>query len=334
MTEGAAITRQEVEYAYRLLLGRMPENERAYEYGLSAGDIETLRRWIMASPEFLLRLRDDAPGALARWVAQQQQARAEIERQPDGPPRIVFLHIMKTAGNALRRRLESLVPPEAVRPEQLGRPAQFSVEHFAPYRLIAGHFSAVDAAHVPGPKRVFTVLREPRERLISLYVYWSRHRDEVIAERRFGQQAIARRSTLLEFLRSKAPELRGTLHNAMTTALAGDFIHAGGGHYANRHLPDQKRISRAELVQRALTNLLSFDYVAFVDRLEEDRPRLMQVLGLPDPGPLTRENTRELVDSMLEPAREVEVTPEAERELARLTELDRIVYRLARQHYG
>ena len=93
---------------------------------------------------------------------------------------------------------------------------------------------------------------------------------------------------------------------------------------------------RAEILDpgQAIARLAAFDYVAFVDRLEEDRPRLMQVLGLPDPGPLTRENTRELVDSMLEPAREVEVTPEAERELARLTELDRIVYRLARQHYG
>ncbi|PWS39188.1 hypothetical protein DFH01_08110 [Falsiroseomonas bella] len=334
MSDGAAITRQEVEYAYRLLLGRPPENERAYEYGLGAGDLETLRRWIMASPEFLLRLRDDASGAMARWVAEQQQARAAIEQQAEGPPRIVFLHIMKTAGNSLRRRLEALVPPGTVRPEQLGRPAQFPVEHFAPYRLIAGHFSAVDAAHVPGPKRVFTVLREPRERLISLYAYWSRHREEVIAERGLGQQAIARRSTLLGFLRSKAPELNGTLHNAMTTVLAGDFVYAGGGRYAHRHFPDQPKLSRAELVQRALTNLLSFDYVAFVDRLEEDRPRLMQALGLPDPGPLPRENTRELVDAMLEPAREVEVTPEAERELARLTELDRIVYRLARQHYG
>ncbi|WP_137181616.1 sulfotransferase family 2 domain-containing protein [Roseomonas sp. AR75] len=334
MSGGAAITRQEVEFAYRLLLGRPPENERAYEYGLSAGDIETLRRWIMASPEFMLRLRNDAPGTLARWVAQQQQEREALELQEDGPPRIVFLHIMKTAGNSLRRRLESLVPPGTVRPEPLGRPALFPVEHFAAYRLIAGHFSAVDAAHVPGPKRVFTVLREPRERLISLYVYWSRHREEVIAERRLEQQAIARRSTLLEFLRSKAPELRANLHNAMTTILAGDYVYAGGGRYAHRHFPDKPQLTRAELLHRALTNLLSFDYVAFVDRLEEDRPKLMKALGLPDTGPLTRENTREQVDAMLEPAREIAVTPEEERELSRLTELDRMLYRLARQHYG
>jgi hypothetical protein len=76
------------------------------------------------------------------------------------------------------------------------------------------------------------------------------------------------------------------------------------------------------------------DYVAFVDRLEEDRPKLMQALGLPDLGPLTHENTRRDVNDMLEPAKSVEITPEVDRELNRLTELDRILYRLARQHWG
>jgi hypothetical protein len=92
-------------------------------------------------------------------------------------------------------------------------------------------------------------------------------------------------------------------------------------------------ISGAELLRRALNNLFSLDFVTFVDRLEEDRPKLMEVLGLPDLGPFTRDNSKDLVSAMLEPRPPPVVTPAAERQLRRLTDLDRMLYQLARQHW-
>ncbi|QYU68171.1 hypothetical protein J4558_25605 [Leptolyngbya sp. 15MV] len=83
-----------------------------------------------------------------------------------------------------------------------------------------------------------------------------------------------------------------------------------------------------------LKNLFALDYIAFVERLEEDRPKLMKVLGLPDPGPFGRENTAETENDILEPRPPPIVTPAAERLLRRLTDLDRQLYRLARQHMG
>lgn len=336
MSEGKPITREGVELTYRALLGRPPENDKAFEYGLSAGTVETLRSWIMDSEEFAAKLRRDASGALVRCAELDRQHRGAMAAAGEGqPPRIVFVHIMKTAGNALRRRLEQLVPPGTVYREQTGRPGQQPVESFEKLRLIAGHMTADDAAHVPGPKKVFTVLREPKDRLVSLYVFWNRHRDGVIEERDLHQQRIARSSTFLEFLRSRDAHLHGSLQNAMTANLAGDWrARANGTGYRHRYLRGMRPLSPAELLQRAMTNLLAMDYVAFVDRLEEDRPKLMKALGLPDLGPLTRENTRSDVNDMLEPAREVEITPEVNRELNRLTELDRTLYRLARQHWG
>lgn len=333
-----SITRDEVTAAYQLLLGRMPESEKAYAYGLSAGSVQTLRRWIMNSPEFEEKLRRDAPNLLARWVSREIESRAASEDMPasaeeKGPPRIVFIHIMKTAGNSLRRRLESLVPDGTVWPEPKGRLHALTLDELSSWRLIAGHITAADAMRVPGPKRVFTVLRDPKDRLVSLYRFWSRHREEYIEERDLAQQRIARSSTLLEFLRNDSPAVNGVLHNAMTCVLAGDFVSAGDGTYRHRHLPDHPRLSPAELLQRALKTVLSLDYVAFVDRLERDRPKLMRALGLPDTGPLPKENTRERVDHMLEPARDLTITPDVDRELHRLTDLDRMLYRLARAHW-
>jgi hypothetical protein len=336
MSDGTPITREGVEFAYRTLLGRPPESEKAIAYGLSAGTLETLRRWILDGEEFPRKLAKVAPSAILRL--QEATKKTLASAQPDvldGPSRIVFVHLMKTAGNALRRRLESLVPPGTVYPEAQGRPGQQTIEDLAQYRLIAGHMTCDDALHVPGPKKVFTVLREPRDRLVSLYVYWNRHREEVVEERDLHKQRIARSSTLLEFLRSNDPHLRGSLYNGMTVNLAGDYrAKPTGTRYQHRYLPGMPDLTGPQLFQRALTNLLAMDYVAFVERLEEDRPKLMKALGLPDPGPLVPVNTRSDVNELLEPARPPEITKEVERELLRLTDLDRLLYRMARLHYG
>ena len=331
------MTREEVELAYRLLLGRRPENEAAYEYGLSAGSVETLRGWILNSPEFARALQRDTPASLRRWVLAEMRQRAELERQSDAapapdetPPRIVFLHIMKTACTTLRTRLEELMPGERFwRREEQGRPGDFPVEELLPYRCFMGHFNFADAWHVPGPRRIFTVLREPRARVLSLYHFLARHRPEVIAERKLLAADIARRSTLLEFLRHPDPEVRASLQNHITCAIAGDYRPVGANLYTTPWAGRHGAIGGTALLRLALANLRKIDFVTSAERLEHDRPRLMAALGLPDPGPLPRENTRELVSVILEPRPEPEVTPDAQAELSRLTELDRMLVRLA-----
>jgi hypothetical protein len=331
------ITRDEVELAYRLLLGRMPENEAAYEYGLSAGTLETLRRWLMNSPEFARTLQRETPTTLRRWMLAEQRQRNRVEAPQaapetagDTPPRIVFLHIMKTAGTSLRTRLEELLPGEPFwRFEEKGRPGDATVADLAPHRCFMGHFNFADAWHVPGPKRIFTVLREPRARVLSLYHFLARHRAEVITEKQLRAAAIAREHSLLDFLRHPDAEVRASLQNHMTCVLAGDYRPIGANLYTTPWGGRRGAIGGTALLRIALENLRRIDFVTSVERLEHDRPRLMAALGLPDTGPIARENTRELVNAVVEPRPETEVTPEAQAELMRLTELDRMLVRLA-----
>ncbi len=336
MSERTPITREGVDYAYRLLLGRPPENELAYEHGLAAGTLEALRRRILDSAEFAHRLHDETPHALGRLLLDRGlSGEARPEAAPEGPPRIVFLHIMKTAGTSLRARLEQLAGGEPVwRRESDGLPGGASREALAPYRVIMGHFTIADALHVPPPRRVFTVLREPTARLVSFYHFLHRHRAEVVAARGMERPRIARQSTLEEFLAHPNQGIRDALQNVMTRTLAGDYRVVGRDRYAAVWQSAAEAISGPELLAKALTNLFALDYVAFVERLEEDRPKLMKALGLPDLGPLGRENTAETENDMLEPRPPPVVTPAAERLLLRLTDLDRLLYRLARQHFG
>lgn len=361
MPEDAPITRAEVEAAYRVLLGRMPENEAAYEYGLSAGSLAVLRAWIMNGQEFLGGLQREPPPALRRWMLAEMQQRAALEAMAEAEapeveapgaeeeapepapaeeapageaPRIVFLHIMKTAGSSLRVRLEQLCPDQPVwRREVDGRPGDVPVARLAPYRLFMGHFNIVDAWHIPGPKRVFTVLREPKARIISLYHFLARHREATIAGKQLMEARIARDCTLLEYLRHPNRLVRAGLQNHMTCVLAGDYVAVGSNHYRAPWQPQSATIGGAELLRMAVENMLKLDHVAILERLEGGRPRLMQVLGLPDLGPLARENTRELVSDTLEPREGPALTPEVYVELNRLTELDRMLYRLAQLHF-
>ncbi|WP_270936782.1 sulfotransferase family 2 domain-containing protein [Falsiroseomonas oryzae] len=337
MSEGTPITREGVEHAYRYLLGRPPENEKAYQYGLSAGTVETLRRWILNSAEFSQKLRRDAPHALRRSILDELQM-PPAEAPPsvaEGRPRIVFLHMMKTAGTSIRRRLEELAEGEPVfRREKDGRPGDVPAADLARYRVVMGHFNILDARHVPEPRRIFTVLREPRERLVSFYHFLHRHRAEVVEERGMERARIARACTLEQFLAHPDPGVRGTLQNVMTCTLAGDYRPIGADRYLQPWESPRDAITGPELLRRALGNLFALDFVTFVDRLEEDRPRLMQALGLPDTGPLPRENTRDEVNPVVEPRPEPEITPRAGALLRRLTDLDRVLYGLARQHYG
>lgn len=86
MRKSTPITRKGVELAYRYLLGRPPESEKAYEYGLSAGTVETLRGWILNSPEFADKLLRDAPRAVARCAQLAQGAEAGAAQGADPAP--------------------------------------------------------------------------------------------------------------------------------------------------------------------------------------------------------------------------------------------------------
>jgi hypothetical protein len=337
MSAGTPITREGVEYAYRLLLGRAPESEKAIAHALEAGTLEELRRRVMNGTEFAQLIERETPNALRRLLLAKSQAQPDnaAEEIRAKRPRIVFLHIMKTAGSSLRARLDQLADGAPVwRRESDGLPGAVPAAQLAPYRIIMGHFTIRDALHVPAPRRIFTVLRDPVARIVSYYHFMHRHRAEVVAARNMAQARIARDCTLEEFLVHPSPQVREVLQNVITRTLAGDFRLVGRDRYAEPWQSDRQAISGPELLARALTNLFALDYVAFVERLDEDRPKLMKALGLPDPGPFGRENTAETENDILEPRPAPVVTPAAERLMKRLTELDRLLYRLARIHCG
>lgn len=114
------------------------------------------------------------------------------ESVADGRPRC-FLHIPKSGGLSICTALETALPPGALAPQrfdtstfcdfndfELLRPeiramiatTPSMVRSLGQYRAVCGHFSLSTLSQITDRSFIATVLREPRTRLLSLYVYW------------------------------------------------------------------------------------------------------------------------------------------------------------------
>jgi hypothetical protein len=112
------------------------------------------------------------------------------------PPRILYIHVMKTGGTTLMQHLRENIPPDELYPhpdEDMGfdttRPVtvrhlrldylrKLPEERQRRLRVYAGHFPYVAAEVLGGPLITLTILRNPIDRTISLLQQWSRNRPE------------------------------------------------------------------------------------------------------------------------------------------------------------
>lgn len=88
---------------------------------------------------------------------------------------IVFLHIPKTAGQTVHNSLSRMVKTRRISPIRVHTQAALAQDQYPPgYSLYSGHldWSAMD--HLPKNRFVFTILRDPGERIASFYFYLQR----------------------------------------------------------------------------------------------------------------------------------------------------------------
>ena len=85
---------------------------------------------------------------------------------------VVFLHIPKTAGQTIHNALADVVGQDNVSPIRVHGQIKPGMSQFPPgYLLYSGHIDWTDLGSLPKPRFVFTVLRDPLERIASFYFY-------------------------------------------------------------------------------------------------------------------------------------------------------------------
>jgi hypothetical protein len=96
--------------------------------------------------------------------------------------RLVFLHIPKTAGQTVHSELARIMGAAAVSPVRVHTQATTDAQFPAGYRLYSGHLDWIGLDAVARPRFVFTVLRDPRERIASFYFFLLSQARELDAE--------------------------------------------------------------------------------------------------------------------------------------------------------
>ncbi len=250
-----------------------------------------------------------------------------------GGRKLVFLHLPKTGGTTLHHHFAQHFAPEEICPERFSNLHAWKREDLDRYRYFSGHFNFDQVRLIPGPLFIVTVLRDPVERLMSNYLFWKRHTVEAITRDKLEGPAIARAVPLRDFLRNPHHQVQDAVNNTMTRYLAGQ-VHVNADITSYRYFAGGTAIpiTELELLHRALGNLLAIDVVGVTSNLHEVYTKVALAYGMKRLDRLERLNTREDAGRDLEPATQVEPTPEERAEIERAISLDRVVFRLARAH--
>jgi len=326
-TDYAGLSDQEIVNAFALILGREPEPDAVEWHRQHFPTVDELRRHLLRTDEFR--------SVYAMLTEYTRDQTFDLTRR-----RAAFVHIPKTGGTSVIGALATAIDPARIFPDPgPDFPDRYRLSLHAPallaeYDYFLGHYTLHEIRYIPGEVYTFTVLREPRARLISQYYF---HRSRITPNTPVGNDFLLEKSRLplKEYLRDPQVRADPAVDNAQCRAL----FSLARPHAADRVPPFYARacageIDRACLVDNALENLASLSAYGTTDGLDDVLRRIARDLGLEIPlAPERKLVTERLPDEF--PGVYTRVEPEAVDEevsslLDELVELDERLYRAAK----
>lgn len=187
--------------------------------------------------------------------------------------KIIFLHIPKTAGQSVHAALVNAFGAEAVCPARVNdQLRRMSISELNRYQVFSGHFDWSLLDCIRGPKYVFTILREPIDRILSFYFYLRGEAEKLPADQRDSPERQGLKAAFelspRDYFLGGAPHLRRFLDDHYDNFYTYYFA---GRHYESRgQLVGQitrGELSREQVLQMAKDNLTLLDDVFTVDNM-------------------------------------------------------------------
>jgi hypothetical protein len=232
----------------------------------------------------------------------------------------LFMRIHKTAGTALAKQVCDRLAADVVCPAKFEYQVRnLPVAELRQFSFFDGHISPTALSAMLRPLRVFTMLRSPKERLLSCFFYWKEGSKHARSEFFDAISSVS----LVEFLRSEDPVIRRATWNVQARLIAGGQFGDADGHRQNVFGP---WLGGSDLATEAVRALDRFAFVGTAEEYEASLRGVYALLGLGEPPPPEWVNV-----TSVRPASygELLAIPEIDDALSRLTEFDQIVYNAA-----
>jgi uncharacterized membrane protein YkvA (DUF1232 family) len=279
-----------------------------------------LASWLLADESYHGRLRDEL-GAAAPF--------GDRLRVWSGPP-VTFLHFEKTAGMSMVASLAAQFHPLQIDadPRRAHPPHLFSA--LPPFllprvqrcMLVWGHYDLPAVRRLGAGRFTFTMLREPRARIRSLYRYWRGQVGLGLGWDGMNQPVLAaQQSDFVSFLQNNDPMVVNYIDNFYVRRLTGQYVGADG--------VDPLAHDPAGSLQAAFDALRSFNFVGLTEDTDGSLAILAERLGFAAPA------AKHVNVTVVKPgtAEITENTPKVRILLVRLTSLDESLYAAAADRY-
>jgi len=322
-----AVRAQEiVEEIYRGLLHRNADLIGLQNYSkilTNPGGLTTILTGIINSDEFRRqRPRQDPLDPSASYEAKT----------------VVFLHIQKAAGTSVQGMLLDSFNKEIIYYEHGDSLYKFSPGELSAYSIFAGHFNYDSLSFIPRRHlSIFTFVREPKKRLISLYYFWRSH--EPSSPDYGGGLIRANELSIEEFFEVSEDLTSFGIWNHMTWSIMGQRQWKV---WQTTLADASNEGALAEIISNTIRpairkRLCEFIFIGLQEDFDRSVRMLFQILQQPQPEKIRADHTLELL-TRTDPhfKRSIEKQPMTARLdmlLDRLVVLDNIVYEEAQELY-
>lgn len=272
--------------SYRLFINRDPSPAELKKMQATHPDLESLRKVFLKSDEF------------AKQYARFSRQGSPGERQPvDAPvpfkspprlnradtPRVVFLHIPKCGGTTLHNMLCHWFHSENVHPERFNGLYGYTAASLASSTVFSGHYDHYATSLIPGPKKMISFLRDPMDRLVSLYNFHRAHSPEVIQRNNLQLPRWANEHDIDAYFAHDTIRSHPAINNSIVRYFS-DVPQVAFSKPADQSTAP----TLDDMLDQAMHNIEKFAFIGFMDQYAADMDRLAQTLECDPPEKLRK----------------------------------------------
>lgn len=315
---------QTVQLAYKLFLGRLPENETVLNAQMKKRDLDHLRLALGNSAEF----RDK----VGHWSNYAPAKLPSADRDI-----LVFQHLPKCGGTSFIVILKNLAETQNWKmcSERHNGLLNWPLSHLLDCQLFCGHYDTGALQFLPGRAKTVTLLRQPQDRLLSLY-YFLRGHDELLQRRleptNMNLAALANQLNVEDFFTHVDVKRHPSINNGMVAQLSGSIpLKRWESMVPDVKFQTEVDHSPADALEKAKSHLSTMTAYGFVEDMDRSVRHILKAIGLDFDGDVPHVNTSNTStegkqNPHIAKVFKDEVTEKAKDALVKLTELDQALY--------